>query len=259
MIGGKGTMTDMKNIESGITLQHVKKKLGKMEVLHDVTLQIPTGSIYGLLGPSGCGKSTTVKIMTGILSPDEGTTYVLGEKMPKLSVMKNIGYMAQAAALYPTLTAYENMKFFGSLYGIPKKTLEGRIQYLAELVNLKDDLHKITNAFSGGMKQRLSLAITLIAEPQVLILDEPAVGIDPVLRKSIWDELYRLSEQNVTILVTTHVMDEAEKCFELAMMRDGEILATGTPQEIKQKAKVDTIEEAFIYFGNSKEAGGRLK
>lgn len=252
-------MTDIKNIESGITLQHVKKKLGKKEVLHDVTLHIPAGSIYGLLGPSGCGKSTTVKIMTGILSPDEGTTYVLGEQMPKLSVMKNIGYMAQAAALYPTLTAYENMKFFGSLYGIPKKMLEDRIQYLAELVNLKDDLHKTANAFSGGMKQRLSLAITLIAEPQVLILDEPTVGIDPVLRKSIWDELYRLSEQNVTILVTTHVMDEAEKCFELAMMRDGEILATGTPQQIKQKAQVDTIEEAFIYFGNSKEAGDRLK
>lgn len=250
-------MRDTQNIESGIIMEHVKKKLGKKEVLRDVSLHIPAGKIYGLLGPSGCGKSTTVKIMTGILSPDEGSTYVLGEKMPKLSTMQNIGYMAQAAALYPTLTGYENMRFFGSLYGIPRKMLDERISYLAELVNLKDDLRKTANAFSGGMKQRLSLAITLIAEPKVLILDEPTVGIDPVLRKSIWDELYRLSEQNVTILVTTHVMDEAEKCFELAMMRDGEILATGTPLEIKQQANVDTIEDAFIYYGNSKEIGGR--
>jgi ABC-2 type transport system ATP-binding protein len=169
--------------------------------------------------------------------------------------MNKIGYMAQAAALYPTLTAYENMRFFGALYGMKGSLLKERIGYLAELVNLKEDLYKPVNVFSGGMKQRLSLAITLLAEPEVLILDEPTVGIDPVLRKSIWEELYHLAEQKVTILVTTHVMDEAEKCNELAMMRDGDVLATGTPEEIKHLANADSIEEAFIYFGNTRAGG----
>ena len=242
--------------ESGISMQHVKKKLGKKEVLHDVTIQIPKGRIYGLLGPSGCGKSTTVKIMTGILSPDAGEIYCLGEKMPKLSTMNKIGYMAQAAALYPTLTAFENMKFFGALYGMRGKVLKERIAYLAELVNLNEDLNKQASMFSGGMKQRLSLAITLLAEPEVLILDEPTVGIDPVLRKSIWEELYQLASQKVTILVTTHVMDEAEKCNELAMMRDVDVMASGTPEEIKQMAQAESLEEAFIYFGNTSQLGG---
>ena len=145
-------------------------------------------------------------------------------------------------------TGKENLKFFGKLYGLKGKKLESRVQYVAELVNLTYELDKKTSQYSGGMLQRLSLAVALIAEPEVLLLDEPTVGIDPLLRQDIWQELRNLANMGVTILITTHVMDEAEKCDSLAMMREGKILATGTAGELISLAKTDTIEEAFIYF-----------
>ena len=243
---------------AAIRLEHINKSFGKHQILFDISLSIPKGSIYGLLGPSGCGKTTTVKLMAGIAKLDSGKIYVLNQEMPNLNIMSKIGYMSQSTALYPSLSAYENLKFFGTLYNYSKSILEERIMYVAELVNLTHDLNKRVCNYSGGMKQRLSLAIALLADPEVLILDEPTVGIDPVLRYSIWEELYKLSEKGITILVTTHVMDEATKCHELAMMNNGRILATGTPQEIQEKSGVHSIEDAFIYFGKtqtiSKEA-----
>ena len=180
--------------------------------------------------------------------------------MPSLDIMGNIGYMAQSAALYPTLTGYENLKFFGSLYGLKKKKLQDRIEHVAQLVNLSGDLKKRAEEYSGGMQQRLSLAIALLSDPSILILDEPTVGIDPLLRQDIWQELYSLSDQGITILVTTHVMDEAEKCHSLAMMRDGRIIACGTPKQLQSASKQDTLEDAFIYFGRSEAQaqGGEL-
>lgn len=236
---------------STICLEHINKSFEKKQILFDVSLAIPEGCIYGLLGPSGCGKSTSVKIMAGISKPDSGKVYILGEEMPNLKLMSQIGYMSQSSALYPTLSGYENLKFFGSLYGFSKQLLEERIEHVSTLVNLTDYLTKYVSTYSGGMKQRLALAISLLAHPKVLILDEPTVGIDPLLRYSIWEELYKLAEQKVTILITTHVMDEATKCHQLAMMYNGHILATGTPGQILEKAHVTNIEDAFIYFGKS--------
>lgn len=239
-----------------IEIHNINKKYKKKQTLFNVSLSIPKGCIYGLLGPSGCGKTTLVKIISGISNDYSGDVYILGEKMPSFKLMSNIGYMAQSAALYPTLSAYENLKFFGSLYSIKDNELEERIKYVSNLVNLNKDINKKVSAFSGGMKQRLSLAIALISNPKVLILDEPTVGIDPVLRKEIWSELDKLARQGVSILITTHIMDEALKCNELSMMRDGKILATGTPEEIQEKARTNNIEDAFIYFGQiGKEAG----
>ncbi|GAA6383150.1 ABC transporter ATP-binding protein [Intestinibacter bartlettii] len=239
----------MENKTDVINLEHVDKSYGKKQILQDICLRVEGGSIFGLLGPSGCGKTTTVKIIAGISSKDSGKVSVLNTEMPNLNTMSEIGYMAQSAALYNDLSAYDNFKFFGSLYKLKKDELEERIRYLAKLTNLEQDLNKKVKNFSGGMKQRLSLAIALIANPKVLILDEPTVGIDPVLRKSIWDELYRLADSGVSILVTTHVMDEAVKCHKLAMMREGKVLAVGTPEQIKQEANAESLEEAFIYFG----------
>lgn len=239
----------MENKTDVINLEHVDKSYGKKQILQDICLRVEGGSIFGLLGPSGCGKTTTVKIIAGISSKDSGKVSVLNTEMPNLNTMSEIGYMAQSAALYNDLSAYDNFKFFGSLYKLKKDELEERIRYLAKLTNLEQDLNKKVKNFSGGMKQRLSLAIALIANPKVLILDEPTVGIDPVLRKSIWDELYRLADSGVSILVTTHVMDEAVKCHKLAMMRQGKVLAVGTPEQIKQEANAESLEEAFIYFG----------
>jgi len=231
-----------------IVLDSIHKYFGNKQVLNNISLSIPSGSIYGLLGPSGCGKTTTVKIMAGILSATSGETWVLGQRMPDLSVMNHIGYLAQSDALYSSLSGTENLTFFGNIFGLSGADLKKRIKEVLELVNLGDDLSKPVFAYSGGMKRRLSLAVTLLHRPEILILDEPTVGIDPLLRESIWNELYMLAKNKITILVTTHVMDEAEKCMNLSMMREGQILATGTPAEIVQKTGLSTLEEAFIFY-----------
>ncbi|HHY27976.1 MAG TPA: ABC transporter ATP-binding protein [Desulfitobacterium dehalogenans] len=232
-----------------VLVRHVNKFFGKKHVLKDIDLEIPYGQIYGLLGPSGCGKTTVVKIIAGILEATSGEAYVLGEKMPQLCLMNKVGYMAQSDALYGTLTAEENLLFFGAIYGMSKGEIKKRTVEVMELVNLTEHLHKPVQAFSGGMKRRLSLAIAILHNPPVLVLDEPTVGIDPLLRKDIWAELNTLAGQGATILVTTHVMDEADKCHNLAMMRDGRLIAKGTSRELQERIGVNSIEEAFIYYG----------
>jgi ABC-2 type transport system ATP-binding protein len=234
-----------------IKIEHVNKSFGKKQVLFDISLDVPYAQILGLLGPSGSGKSTIVKMIAGIDIPTSGDVYLLDEKMPKLSMLNKIGYMAQSDALYEELTAEENIKFFASMYKLTKSKQKQRITEVMELVNLSDHLKKQVKQYSGGMKRRLSLAIALIHEPPVLILDEPTVGIDPVLRKSIWDELYKLNKNGTTIIVTTHVMDEAEKCNNLGMIRDGKLIAVGSPDEIKHASGSNTIEEAFLYYGGA--------
>ena len=234
-----------------IKIEHVNRSFGKKQVLFDISLDIPYAQILGLLGPSGSGKSTLVKMIAGIDNPTSGEVYVLAEKMPKLSMMNKIGYMAQSDALYEELTAEENIKFFASLYKLTKSKQKQRITEVMSLVNLSDHLKKQVKQYSGGMKRRLSLAIALIHEPLVLILDEPTVGIDPVLRKSIWNELYKLNNNGTTIIVTTHVMDEADKCNNLGMIRDGRLIAVGSPDEIKRTSGSNTIEEAFLYYGGT--------
>ncbi len=232
-----------------IVLNQVNQFFGSKQVLKDISLAVPSGCIYGILGPSGCGKTTTVKIMAGILEPTSGETYVLGQRMPRLDLMNQIGYMAQSDALYTVMSAKENLEFFAALYGMKKDEVPKRIQEVMDLVNLSDDLQKQVYVYSGGMKRRLSLAMAILHYPKVLILDEPTVGIDPLLRKYIWDELYKMADQGVTIIVTTHVMDEAQKCHQLAMMRDGALIAQGSPQELQDQIHVNNIEEAFIYYG----------
>jgi len=234
-----------------IKIEHVNKSFGKKQVLFDICLDIPYSQILGLLGPSGSGKSTIVKMIAGIDVPTSGEVYLLDEKMPKLSLLNKIGYMAQSDALYDELTAEENIKFFSSMYKLSKSKQKQRINEVMNLVNLSDHLKKQVHQYSGGMKRRLSLAIALVHEPPILILDEPTVGIDPVLRKSIWKELYKLKDNGTTIIVTTHVMDEADKCNNLGMIRDGRLIAIGTPDEIKRASSSNTIEEAFLYYGGA--------
>ena len=233
-----------------IHVQKVTKSFSKKVVVKDVNIDIKEGSIYGFIGPSGAGKTTLIKMMVGMDTPDEGSIYLLGEKMPNLNILQQVGYMAQSDALYTALTGKENLMFFASLFKLDKMEKQKRIAYVAELVNLTEDLHKRVSAYSGGMKRRLSLAIALIQDTQVLILDEPTVGIDPELRLSIWNELVRLKrEEGKTIIVTTHVMDEAERCDCIAMVRDGSIIASGTSHQLKEKYKVNSLDEAFLQAG----------
>lgn len=232
-----------------IVIEKLNMNYGKKQVLFDVSMEIEKGTIFGLIGPSGCGKTTLVKCIAGLLSPKNGSITVSGRKMPSSEVISRMGYMSQAAALYPTLTGRENLQFFGKLYGLKGESLQKRILHVAALVKLTDELNMPVQQYSGGMKQRLSLAIALIHEPDVLLLDEPTVGIDPVLRHEIWEELKELSAKGVTILITTHVMDEAEKCDRLAMMREGRLLATGTAAEIIKETNAESFEDAFIRLG----------
>ncbi|NLD19204.1 MAG: ABC transporter ATP-binding protein [Clostridiales bacterium] len=244
----------MAEIQYGIRTKNINKSYDKKQVLFNVSMKVPKGKIYGLLGPSGCGKTTLVKVLVGILKAGSGTAYIGESTLPSLKATSEIGYMSQSAALYPTLTGYENLKFFGSLYCLKGQELEDRIHYVSSLVHLTDDLQKKVGNYSGGMQQRLSLAISLLPNPSVLLLDEPTVGIDPLLRQEIWQELHRLSEKGVTILITTHVMDEAEKCHYLGMMRDGRILVSDTPENILKATGCSSVEDAFILLSAPKQS-----
>lgn len=236
-------------LEISLHADKVVRRFQDKEVLHSISLSVYRKEIFGLLGPSGSGKTTLVKILAGIDEATSGSVTVLGTPMPKLQMLTRIGYMAQSDAMYTELSAKENMEFFGSLFGLRGTRLAKRMAEVMELVNLTEHIKKPVGAYSGGMKRRLSLAIALMHQPEVLILDEPTVGIDPVLRKSIWDELETLSRGGTTILVTTHVMDEADKCHRLGMVRDGSLIAVGTPESLKKETGSQTIEEAFLYYG----------
>ncbi len=235
--------------EACIVMQQVQQVYGKKQVLSDINLTIEQGCIYGILGPSGCGKTTLVKAMAGILEPTAGSVQVLGEAMPNLAVMNRIGYMTQSDALYQNLSGVENLEFFGALYGLKKKDLQAAIVRALDLVKLTEAQHNLVSSYSGGMKRRLSLAAAILHQPRILILDEPTVGIDPVLRRQIWQALYDMVAHGTTVIVTTHVMDEADRCFQLMMMRDGMVLETGSPEAIKKKYGVGTIEEVFVMLG----------
>ena len=232
-----------------IRLESVARRFGDKTVLRDISLDVRRSEIFGLLGPSGSGKTTLVKLIAGIDTATGGKVTVLDKPMPRLDLMEKIGYMAQSDALYAELTAKENLEFFASLYGLGGKRRKERIRAVMELVNLAGDLNKPVAAYSGGMKRRLSLAVALLHEPEILILDEPTVGIDPVLRQAIWHELEQLSANGVTVLVTTHVMDEADRCHRLGMIRDGRLIAVGSPETLKRETGTNTVEEAFLHYG----------
>ena len=236
-----------------IKVENFKQEFGKFVVLENINLEVKKGEILGLLGPSGSGKTTLIKAIVGMSEPTKGYVSVLQTKMPSLCVVSKIGYMAQSDALYEDLTAVDNILFFASLYGMKGKPAKKRADEVLELVLLREEGKKLIKNFSGGMKRRLSLAIALVHKPEILILDEPTVGIDPVLRIEFWKEFERLRKEGVTIIITTHVMDEAEHCDRLALIRNGGIIAIGTPQELKKNSGESTVEGAFLYYGKKEE------
>jgi ABC-2 type transport system ATP-binding protein len=232
-----------------ISIKDVRQQFGKFVALDNINMDIKKGEILGFLGPSGSGKTTLVKAIIGMFKPTSGKITVLGTEVPSLSIVGRIGYMAQADALYDDLNAYDNLLFFGSLYGIRGIEAKKRADEVLELVLLTEHAKRPVRTFSGGMKRRLSLAIALFHRPELLILDEPTVGIDPVLRRQFWNEFNRLKNEGTTIVLTTHVMDEAEHCSRLSLIRSGSLIALGTPEELKQSSGEKTIEGAFLFYG----------
>ncbi|UXR78715.1 MULTISPECIES: ABC transporter ATP-binding protein [unclassified Staphylococcus] len=233
-------------MEKMIEINHLKKSFDSQVVLNGVSLDVVGGEIIGLIGPSGSGKSTLIKTVLGMEKADGGEAFVLDISMPNRKILADIGYMAQSDALYEALSAKENLLFFGQMKGINKEDLKQQIQHVSEVVELTDQLNKRVGSYSGGMKRRLSLAIALLGKPRLLILDEPTVGIDPSLRKKIWRELDALRQEGCGILITTHVMDEAELTDKVALLLRGDVIAFDTPAQLKELYQVNTVEEAFL-------------
>jgi ABC-2 type transport system ATP-binding protein len=232
--------------KSIIELKNIAKSFGKQNVLKNINLNVQQGQIVGLIGPSGSGKSTIIKIALGMEVADKGTAEIFEAKMPNRKLLSKIGYMAQTDALYMTLTGFENLKFYAKMKGIKSSELQLQIDHVAEVVDLKDALNKRVEGYSGGMMRRLSLGIALLGNPKLLILDEPTVGIDPALRRKIWRELKRIKNSGQSILITTHVMDEAEQVDEVALILDGNVIALDSPKNLKQQYDVPSIEDVFL-------------
>lgn len=233
-------------MEKLLDLQAIRKNFGHQVILNNINFSLDAGEIIGLIGPSGAGKSTMIKTMLGMEKADEGEALVLNHHMPNRHILGEIGYMAQSDALYETLSGLENMEFFAQMKGLTKIEIPQAIDHATQVVDLSEHLNKSVAGYSGGMKRRLSLAIALLGNPRLLILDEPTVGIDPALRRKVWKELRQLKKDGVGILVTTHVMDETELTDKVGLLLDGKIMAFDSPNNLKSIYAVDTIEDVFL-------------
>jgi len=238
-----------------IEINHVNKTFNKKEVLQDVSLTAREGEILCLLGPSGAGKTTLIRLVTGGLRPDSGEITIGGRAFPDRETMKQIGFMPQNDAVYSDLSGLDNLLFFGRLFGLSGKDLQQKAEDSIRWVDLEKDKKKLVSRYSGGMKKRLSLAVTLLHNPSILLLDEPTVGIDPILRKSVWDRFEELRLEGKTIIVSTHVMDEAARCQRAALLYEGCLIENDTTENLLRKTNSGSLEELFFM---AQKAGGTL-
>lgn len=224
-----------------VDVENVVKSFGSQKALDGLTLRVKPGEIYGLLGPNGSGKTTLIRAIVGLVAPDSGTVTVLGRRIPDLDILAQIGYMTQQAALYPDLSVEENLRFFAAISGS-----DGNVTEVLKTVELDQRRQSVVSELSGGMRQRCSLACALVHRPKLLLLDEPTVGVDPQLRVQFWEHFREMAAAGTTILVSSHVMDEAERCQRLGLIRFGKLLTEGTPAEVRATAGTNSLEEAFL-------------
>ena len=232
-----------------VDIQDVSKSFGAYKALNGVTLRVRRGEIYGLLGPNGAGKTTLIRLICGLLEANAGTVTMLGQRMPNVAVLRQVGYMTQQAALYPGLSVEENVAFFAAINGA-----DAGVKAALELVQLYDRRKSVVATLSGGMRQRCSLACALVHRPELLLLDEPTVGIDPQLRVQFWESFRRMAAGGTTIIVSSHVMDEADRCQRLGLIQYGRLLAEGTPAEIRSQGGSQNLEEAFLALAGRKDS-----
>lgn len=227
-----------------IQVKGLSKKFGKNTAVNQIDLNIPKGHIYGFLGPNGCGKSTTIRLLTGLLEPTEGDIKILGKPLAghEEALKRRIGYMTQKFSLYENLTVKENLDFVGSIYSVTGKSKKHRIEELLALYDLEPQAKQFAGSMSGGQKQRLALACATLHKPELLFLDEPTSAVDPENRREFWERLFDLSAAGTTILVSTHYMDEAERCHALAIMEQGHKRADGSPQALMDAMPATVVE-----------------
>jgi ABC-2 type transport system ATP-binding protein len=224
------------NASQAVEVKNLTKRFGDFTAVDGIDFSIPTGEIFGLLGPNGAGKTTTIRMLCGILLPTSGEGRVLGFDIASQAeeIKKNIGYMSQKFSLYNDLTARENIRFYGDIYGVEKNKIEKRIKELVQLAGLNEYQNSLTANLSGAWRQRLALACSIVHEPPMLFLDEPTAGVDPVSRREFWDLIYQMAGEGVTVLTTTHYMDEAEYCNTIGMMYQARMIALDNPDRLKE-------------------------
>ncbi|SFD56148.1 ABC-2 type transport system ATP-binding protein [Streptomyces aidingensis] len=219
---------------------------GGRKVVREIGLTVGRATLTGLLGPSGCGKTTLMRSIVGAQAQVSGELEVLGRPAGSAALRHRIGYVTQAPSVYTDLTARQNLEYFGAVLGIPRAGLPAAVDRALRDVDLSSHADALTANLSGGQLSRVSLAVALLGDPELLVLDEPTVGLDPVLRRDLWNLFHRLASGGVTLLVSSHVMDEADRCQELLLMREGRILAQGTPAALRERTGSATVEDAFL-------------
>ncbi|MCV7125656.1 ABC transporter ATP-binding protein [Mycobacterium lacus] len=228
--------------EPAISIEHLRVIRGKRPALHDFSVQIAQGTITGLLGPSGCGKTTLIRSIVGTQIVASGTVTVLGHPAGSAAIRRRVGYLPQAATIYDDLRIIDNVRYVASLYGFDGQAADHAI----ERVGLKDHRAAFCGNLSGGQRTRVSLACALVCQPELLLLDEPTVGLDPVLRVDLWEQFSELARAGTTLLVSSHVMDEADHCGDLLLMREGRLIAHTTPTRLREDTSCTSLEEAFL-------------
>jgi ABC-2 type transport system ATP-binding protein len=229
-------------MKNAVDVHGLRVVRGGRTVLDDLDLTIATGGVTGLLGPSGCGKSTLMRSLVGVQRLAGGSVLVHGAESGSKALRHRVGYVTQAASVYDDLTVVENLRFFARVLGVPAEAVDR----VVEQVDLGRHRDRLVGRLSGGQRSRASLAVALLGTPDLLVLDEPTVGLDPVLRRDLWALFHRLADDGAAVFVSSHVMDEAERCDRLLLMREGRIIADDTPDHIREKTRTDDIESAFL-------------
>jgi ABC-2 type transport system ATP-binding protein len=233
-------------MQPAINIKNVSVTLGSVPALKDVSVELAPGKITGFIGPSGAGKTTLIRSIVGRLKPNSGEISVLGLPAGSAKLRSQLSYMTQDTSIYRDLSVMQNLKYFATMFGLPGSQAKTAINGILESLDMTAQAKQLTSKLSGGQKQRVSLAVALIGQPKIMVLDEPTVGLDPVLRDQIWQLFHKLTSSGTTVIITSHVMDEASRCDDLLLIREGVVLAQGTPQALRERTNSKTVEQSFL-------------